>query len=433
MKKILLLLIAIFSLQLTYSQTQKKFELYVVAEGNFGTPNGDLFKVTNSSETIIQEGPLYQNANSGAIGFDVLQDFQIVGNKAVLLSKSSGFRVVVANYPSLTHVQTFTGLGAPQTLSKGGENKAYLSSSNPNKIFQINLENNTTAVVSDPENTITAVSNYMTFANGYVYASISSKIVKIDPNTNAVVATILPNLGTISGLEFDESSNSLWVLGKVSGTSALKKINVANNDLMEETITLTGVTNALYLRYADHKLYFLSGKNAHIYNINAPNIPTTSLYTSTLTGSWDFAYGKAFYVDPISGDFVFGSANAFTSGSKYEIVDGTTFEMIATGTVANCIGVNELILKTEKNLAVETPEILAISIYPNPASDVINFNVRENQYTISIYNQLGNLVKSVESKSEEYKLDVSDLPTGIYFTKIKTINKEFATKKIIIK
>jgi len=433
MKKTLLLLIAILSLQLTYSQTQKKFELYAVAEGNFGTPNGDLFKVTNLSATIIQEGPLYQNANSGATGFDVLQDFQIVGDKAVLLSKSSGFRVVVANYPSLTHVQTFTGLGAPQTLSKGGENKAYLSSSNPNKIFQINLETNTTTVVSDPDNTITAVSNYMTFANGYVYAAISSKIVKIDPNTNAVVATILPNLGTISGLEFDESNNSLWVLGKVAATSALKKINVINNDLMDEAITLTGVTNALYLRYADHKLYFLSGKNVHIYSIDAPNIPTASLYTSTLTGSWDFAYGKAFHVDPISGDFVFGSASAFTSGSKYEIVDGTTFEMIATGTITNCIGVNEFILKTEKTLGVETPEISEIIVYPNPASDVITFKVRENQYTISIYNQIGNLIKSVDSKYEEYRLDVSDLPTGIYFAQIMTQNKAVTTKKIIIK
>jgi len=433
MKKSLFLLIAIFSFQLTYSQTQKKFELYVIAEGNFGTPNGDVFKLTNSSETVIQEGPMYQNANSGATGFDVLQDFQIVGNKAVLLSKSSGFRVVVANYPSLTHIQTFTGLGAPQTLSKGGENKAYLSSSNPNKIFQINLENNTTTAVSDPENMITAVSNYMTFANGYVYASISSKIVKIDPSTNSVVATILPNLGVISGLEFDESSNTLWVLGKVSGTSALKKINIANNDLMDEAITLTGVTNALYLRYANHKLYFLSGKNVHIYNINTPNIPTSSSYTSMLTGSWDFAYGKAFYVDPFSGDFVFGSASAFTSGSKYEIVDGTTFEMIATGTVANCMGVNELMLKTEENLGVETPQISKINVYPNPVSDIVTFNVNESQYTISLYNQLGNLVKLAESKSEEYKLELSDLPNGIYFAQIKTQNKHLVTKKIIIK
>jgi hypothetical protein len=347
MKKNVLQLLALLGTQCLLAQTTH-YELKTIAEGNFGTPNGDVFSVTVTPTSTTQSTGQYQAAN-GTTGFDVLQDFQIAGNKAVFLSKSSGYRIVVANYPSKTHVATFSNQGAPQTIGKASNTKVYVAVGSTNGIRQIDLINNTISAVSDPGSQISGTANYMVGAKGFMYVAIGSKIVKIDTLTAAVTGTINPGLGSILGLEYDAVNEHVWVLGKTgSGTpvSTVVKMEVANNDLLNTPIVLTGVTNAGYLRYANNKLYFLSGKNVHAYNILVPNLPTTAVYTSSLSGSWDFAYGKAFYVEAGTGNMAFGSANAFTGPSLYEIVNGTTMSVVASGSVTGCIGVNELILRT---------------------------------------------------------------------------------------
>ena len=434
MKKTLLICMY-FLYALTTTAQDKKFELQVVAEGNFGTPNGDIFTVSNMTGTIVNSGPMYQNTNTGASGFDVLQDFQIVNNKAILLSKAAGFRVVIADYPSLNHVQTFTGNGGPQTLVQAGNTKAYVSFSSPNSVKQIDLTTNTITAVNDPNGSISSYSNYMAYAEGFVYVAISSKIVKIDINSNNVVGTIQPGIGAISGLEYDSQNQKLWALGKVSGVSALLKIDVTNNDTLDSPVSLTGVTNAGYLRFAQNKLYFLSGKNVHFYNISSPNIPTTSIYTSTLTGTWDFAYGKAFYVDPQSSDFVIGTASGFVSASGYEIVNGTNYQLISSGNIPGCIGVNEFILKTEDNLSTEAPIAGEFVVYPNPVKDFLTFSSKnQEEYTVNLFSQVGALIRTAESNWGATRIDVQELPTGIYFAHLRARNNphHVTIKKLIV-
>ena len=438
MKKILLLCVAVLGLQTISAQKTYKFELQLIAEGNFGTPNGDVYTVSNTTGTTITSGPRYHNANTTATGFDVLQDFQIIGDKAVLLSKSSGFRVVIAEYPSLSHIHTFTGLGAPQTLTDAGENKAYLYSGNPNAIYQIDLLNNTAIAVTDPSTTpsINGTSTYMTYANGYVYAAISSKIVKIDPVTNTVVGTILPGIGGILGMQYDSNTQSLWLLGKVGTQSAFLRINTANNDSLDAPISLPEITNAKYLRLGNNKLYFLSANTVRAYNLDTPEVTSTPIvYTSTFANNWYFAYGKAFDVDPISGDFTIGSANAFTSGSSYEIVSGSDYQLIASGSVPGCIGVNELILKSEEVLGVNNPTADRFTAYPNPSSDIVTFHTESDYaYTVSLYDQLGALLFTSKSNGKDCKITVTDLASGIYYANLKSDSGESASsvKKIIV-
>lgn len=361
MKKNVLHLLALLGAQCLLAQTTH-YELKAIAEGNFGTPNGDVFSVTVTPTSATSSAGLYQAAN-GTTGFDVLQDFQIAGSKAILLSKSSGFRIVIANYPSFTHVATFTNQGAPQTIAKASNTKAYVAVGSSNGIRQIDLVNHTISAVSDPGSQISGTANYMVGAKGSVYAAIGSKIVKIDTATAAVTGTINPGLGSISGLEYDAVNEHIWILGKTGGVSSVVKMEAANNDLLNAPIVFTGVTNAGYLRYADNKLYFLSGKNVHAYNILVPNLPTAAVYTSSLSGSWDFAYGKAFYVEPGTGNMAIGSANAFTGPSLYEIVNGTTMQVAATGSITACIGVNELMLRTY-TVAASSPPVPSVANLP---------------------------------------------------------------------
>lgn len=369
MKKNVLQLLALLGTQCLLAQTTH-YELKTIAEGNFGTPNGDVFSVTVTPTSTTQSTGLYQAANS-TTGFDVLQDFQIAGNKAVFLSKSSGYRIVVANYPSMTHVATFSNQGAPQTIGKASNTKVYVAVGSTNGVRQIDLINNTISAVSDPGSQISSTANYMAGAKGSMYVAIGSKIVKIDTLTAAVTGTINPGLGSITGLEYDDVNQHMWILGKTGGVSSVVKMEVANNDLLNTPIVFTGVTNADYLRYANNKLYFLSGKNVHAYNILVPNLPTSAVYTSSLSGSWDFAYGKSFYVESGTGNMAFGSANAFTGPSLYEIVNGTSMTVVASGSVTGCIGVNELILRT-------------YTVSSSPVPTVANLPVASGQCSVTL-------------------------------------------------
>jgi hypothetical protein len=361
MKKILLGMIALGGMHIAGAQT-KTYDLYVVAEGNFGTPNGDVFHAARIHDTTHTfSGGLFQTAN-GTQGIDVLQDYGTFGDKAILCSKganSSPYRLAIVSYPSFDTIKTFQSGGGVQCLGKASNTKAYISMATGNSIQMIDLINNTLTPVTNTNSQISSYASFMEQANGSEYVAIGSKIVKIDTATNTTTTSILPNIGTIVGMQYDKATNFIWLLGKVSGTSALVKIQPDSSDLVSAPIILTGVTTATLLRLALNKLYFisLSTKNVYAYNIANPNIPTPVLYTSTLPGnSYSFAYGKSFDVDPRTGDFALSTAGNYAQPTQYEIVDGTTFQRIDTGSVAGRIA-NELELHTYFQPVIDTTQL----------------------------------------------------------------------------
>jgi len=62
---------------------------------------------------------------------------------------------------------------------------------------------------------------------------------------------------------------------------------------------------------------------------------------------------------------------------------------------------------------------LRVSIYPNPSNDIINIGLENpDNAIIEIYNVSGRLVFSKALYSKVEKIDVSDLPVGIYIVKV---------------
>lgn len=99
-------------------------------------------------------------------------------------------------------------------------------------------------------------------------------------------------------------------------------------------------------------------------------------------------------------------------------------------------------LYTKENNVVEVTEIdlhsaKNLSIWPMPANDVVwvNYSLKNNKdvLTLSLFNVNGKLVRK-ESINYPYqaKLNISELPGGIYILKL-TSSKESITKKLIIK
>lgn len=73
-----------------------------------------------------------------------------------------------------------------------------------------------------------------------------------------------------------------------------------------------------------------------------------------------------------------------------------------------------------------------IKIYPNPASDFINIELKRNSnFSIEIFDELGQIAWRDENKNDVVKIPTSNFASGIYLIKIQTEN-EFGMKKIII-
>ena len=73
---------------------------------------------------------------------------------------------------------------------------------------------------------------------------------------------------------------------------------------------------------------------------------------------------------------------------------------------------------------------LDFSVYPNPATSIININSKSTILKTEIYNVLGQLVLS---NSNENRIDISSLSKGIYYIKIQDENENFGLEKIINK
>lgn len=88
------------------------------------------------------------------------------------------------------------------------------------------------------------------------------------------------------------------------------------------------------------------------------------------------------------------------------------------------------------NLITALPEHRSMnnmfSLYPNPASDIINLNidnVNNTNLTVNIYNVVGTLIKTEMLKQNNPKMNIGDLSNGIYFIEVK--NTEWSEKQKI--
>ena len=80
-------------------------------------------------------------------------------------------------------------------------------------------------------------------------------------------------------------------------------------------------------------------------------------------------------------------------------------------------------------LGVNDTTLERVSIYPNPATSVLNVNNAENA-TIEIYNILGQVLFTKSDISFEEQIQVSEFVAGTYFIKISNGNAVKTTKFI---
>lgn len=86
----------------------------------------------------------------------------------------------------------------------------------------------------------------------------------------------------------------------------------------------------------------------------------------------------------------------------------------------------------EENPVMGTGEFSknTISLYPNPANDIVNIKSVENVESVILYNMFGQRVQEYFINASTSTIDVSALDMGTYFLKIST-NGQFTTYKVL--
>jgi hypothetical protein len=71
-----------------------------------------------------------------------------------------------------------------------------------------------------------------------------------------------------------------------------------------------------------------------------------------------------------------------------------------------------------------------ITYFPNPTHDFVTFNLKENVESLALFNLSGQVVFTKQINSKQFVLDISTLPNGVYFAKLKTLKRSQSVKII---
>lgn len=147
--------------------------------------------------------------------------------------------------------------------------------------------------------------------------------------------------------------------------------------------------------------------------------------------------GSAYVFENQGGNWVLidnpivGSAIADQAGFSVAISeDGSR---VAVGSIGNDDGGGNAghVRVFENNLlSTSDIDINSTSLYPNPVKDIVNFSSESSIEDIAIYNLAGQEVLLKQVNTKEFAIDLSDLPSGIYITKLNSTRKRQTIKLI---
>lgn len=147
--------------------------------------------------------------------------------------------------------------------------------------------------------------------------------------------------------------------------------------------------NTLTIEVGDSVTWINSNNGTHNLNGTTATYPSNPESFSMLTAGTNWTFGKRFN---IAGTYTY-RCNVHSS------------VMIGTLTVE------------DPNAGITQNSVSAISFGPNPANDIITINTKSNDFTVVVYDMMGNKVISEQLKNQN-QLNVSSLLKGMYTIEI---------------
>lgn len=192
------------------------------------------------------------------------------------------------------------------------------------------------------------------------------------------------------------------VNANIQGTAKTLFSQIQNNEADETPETLNFAKN--FGSQSDN--YFAAKSSDLTFNIYLNDLITP---IATDLTSYEYLITSNFLTE--NGNYTVGVASAYTSGIS---------EIITTDFVYGGVGINNL-----QNSSI-------VKIYPIPVNSILNISNANNSKGF-IYNNIGQLVQTIEIHSENSTFDVSNLQSGSYVLTLIKNNKIENHKFIILK
>ena len=177
----------------------------------------------------------------------------------------------------------------------------------------------------------------------------------------------------------------------------------------------SGTTNPLNITMdADKTITANFSKIQHTLTINATNGSVTASPAPT-NGTYDNGTVVTLTATP-DANFGFVNWTGDLSGTTNPITIIMSDDKNVTANFSTTASINEF-------------DKLSLKIYPNPVSSVLNIVMKSEIKSVEIFNLIGKRVLQFTNK----KINISQLPTGLYILKIETVNGSIGTRKIMKK
>ncbi len=150
-----------------------------------------------------------------------------------------------------------------------------------------------------------------------------------------------------------------------------------------------------------------------------------------LVNSWDSAgnqdwnYYKRYREYPDTANAICNPSYAEWKGDRWTIIPNhDTVIYVAWG---KCESLNSTAIQTNTMLSQ------TITVYPNPAKGLVNIKLPAtgNMVTVELFDIAGKRIKSLKTSAGQLSLDITGLPSNVYFIKASD-NNETVTRKLIV-
>jgi Leucine-rich repeat (LRR) protein len=263
------------------------------------------------------------------------------------------------------------------------------------------------------------------------------KLVKLKCNGNSLTSLKIGDLGSLTNLSC--YSNKLTSLDLTKLVSLID-LNCGNNKLT--TLDLSSLTSLLNLTVESNQLTNLDvSKLTNLTALNCIYNKIKRLDLSSTKVSTFYCYGNELTHLNLQNNVISKASCDFSHNYTLKNIccdeNETNYieSIVPTGALYNKVAVNfdcdpvEFPVQAQTTLALSTVEKATdFSIYPNPATTVLNLVSTEEISKVEILDLQGQLIQS--SQVANQKINVEALPKGTYFLRTKLKNKMQSLKFI---
>lgn len=148
-----------------------------------------------------------------------------------------------------------------------------------------------------------------------------------------------------------------------------------------------------------------------------PTVTASATPSSVCADDADVVLSGAPVGGTFSGSSVSGNLFDPTIGAgNYNITYTFTDQNGCTGTATTPIAVSACV-------GIEETNATGFTMYPNPTTGVLNFNLTENS-SVEVFDVLGNVVAAKQFTTGNATLDLSNQPNGVYFVRVNGANAQ---------